>query len=167
MKTHIKEEPIVGRRGESSKKASKRGFMGVNLSSWGIWIICFCFSIVALLFVPLTRFLRHEDFTGVLFFISIFGNVGIMAISASVAVSAAFEGIAKSKGIAMGRAILIALAFICYFILGYKTYYTSEFLILRRILPINILLFGSVFILSMWSFSSLNKSSSRSGLKAN
>jgi hypothetical protein len=154
----LKQEPLVTH--ESSLKMRSLpltgGLEGSSLANWGIWLLGFFLSMLPLLIIPYFKFLEQEKYTG--WRIDIFGNMGIIMITASLALAAIFEGITRNKKINIPQGCLLVIAFTCYTLHSAMTIKIEDVLSEQSILKTtkfaagNMFLFFTMFICSLWSF---------------
>jgi len=139
----------------SRKRKSKRAFV----SNWGIWVLGLILSVIPLLILPYLKSLDQEDYAE--WFLDIFGNTGIIMITASLALAATFEGIIKTEKINKPQGGLLVIAFVCYILYGAMSIKQNTPIIARFAVG-NMFLFCTMIVFSSWSFGVLPYKSLRS-----
>jgi hypothetical protein len=140
----------------SPESPSKDGVSG-NL---GIWIFGLTFSMLSLLALPLYRFFTQDCYSG--WFIDIFGNTGIIMISATMSLAALFELVISKRRFNVPSGFLVLLVFFCCMEHGIVTVaHTEPGQNAIKLAVFNLIVFCFMFVLGLFSFGFLSGNSGK------
>jgi hypothetical protein len=125
----------------------------------GVWALVLCSSILALIALPISKLLSPGPYAGN-WFIDIFGNTGIIMVSATTAITAVFEVIASKKKITALVGVLIILTFLCYIEYGGVTARETPPDI-TKLAIINLIVFFSMLISGLFVFDFVSDASKK------
>lgn len=141
---------------EEPKRTDKSGYT----KNWLAWVMVLIFSLVSMHFLPFFKYLTG-NYSAVNWYNDIFGNIGMITISASMMISAGFEIAAKRGRYALPVWIILVLAMIYYLIFS-AFVFTNEVVdeinrgeFLRKCARVNLICFCIMLLSGFLCFSPL------------